>query len=177
MRIGLQLPDGLKKKVFEICEQLGSDVILSGESCFGACDIDLNLLADVDVLYHYAHSEILKLDKIIYIPYFVDFNVEKVADVIKRIPERKIALIATVQFCHKLSELKGLLESAGFVIELKKGSERVKYPGQILGCNYTALRSSTADAVVFIGDGLFHAMGASFYTGKRVYAINPFSLE
>lgn len=177
MRIGLQLPDGLKKKAFEICESLGSDVILSGESCFGACDIDLNLLADVDVLYHYAHTEILKLERIIYISYFVDYDVERVANTIKRIPERNIALVATVQYCHKLPELKSLLESAGFSVELKKGSERVKYPGQILGCNYTALRDSRADAVVFVGDGLFHAIGASFYGGKKVYAVNPFSFE
>ncbi|MDK2795508.1 MAG: 2-(3-amino-3-carboxypropyl)histidine synthase [Archaeoglobaceae archaeon] len=177
MKIGVQLPDGLKRRAFEICEELGSDVILSGESCFGACDIDLALLEDVDVLYHYAHSEILKFDNVVYVPYFVGFDLQKVAESINNVPEREIALIATLQYCHNLPELKGLLESSGFRVELKKGSERVKFPGQVLGCNYSALRDCKASAVVFLGDGLFHALGASFYTNKKVYAVNPINSE
>ncbi|MEM2727313.1 MAG: diphthamide biosynthesis enzyme Dph2 [Archaeoglobaceae archaeon] len=177
MRIGVQLPNGLKKKAFEICEELGSDVILSGESCYGACDLDMSLLADVDVLYHYAHTRIVKFGRVVYVPYFLDYDVEKVAESIKNIPEKEIALISTAQFCHKLSELKVLLQNSGFKVELKKGSERVECSGQVLGCNYTVLRDSKAKAVVFVGDGLFHAKGAAFYSGKRVYAVNPMSFE
>lgn len=177
MRVGVQLPDGLKRRAFEICEGLGSDVILSGESCFGACDIDLSLLADVDVLYHYAHSEILKFANVVYVPYFLDFDLQKVAESIKNVPERDVALIATLQYCHKLPELRDLLESSGFRVELKKGSERVKFPGQVLGCNYSALRNCNASTVIFLGDGLFHALGASFYSNKKVYAVNPFNFN
>ncbi|MCS7144678.1 MAG: diphthamide biosynthesis enzyme Dph2 [Archaeoglobaceae archaeon] len=177
MRIGIQLPDGLKRRAIEICEEFGSDVILSGESCYGACDLDLSLLADVDFLYHYAHTRILKYGRIIYVPYFVDFDVEKVAESIKKIPERDIALISTAQYSHKLPELKDLLQNAGFKVELKKGSERVEYPGQVLGCNYSVLRDSNAKAIVFVGDGLFHAKGASFYSGKKVYAVDPINFE
>jgi len=173
VRVGVQLPDGLKKKAFEICENLGSDVILSGESCYGACDLDLSLLADVDILYHYAHTEILKFGRVVYVPYFVDYDIEKVAERIRDIPEKEIALIATVQYCHKLSELKDVLEGSGFTVELKKGSERVKFPGQVLGCNYSALRDCKASAVVFVGDGTFHAIGASIYSSRKVYAVNP----
>ncbi|MCS7130707.1 MAG: diphthamide biosynthesis enzyme Dph2 [Archaeoglobaceae archaeon] len=177
MRIGVQLPNGLKKRAIEICEELGSDVILSGESCFGACDLDLSLLTDVDFLYHYAHTRILKFGRVIYVPYFVDYDLEKVADSIKKISERDLALISTAQYCHKLPELKELLQNLGFKVELKKGSERVEYAGQVLGCNYSVLRDSNAKAIVFIGDGLFHAIGASFYTGKKVYAVNPINFE
>ncbi|MDI9610833.1 MAG: diphthamide biosynthesis enzyme Dph2 [Archaeoglobales archaeon] len=177
MRIGVQLPNGLKRRAFEICDKLGSDVILSGESCFGACDVDLNLLADVDVLYHYAHTKIVKLGNVIYVPYFIDFDLEKVAESVRKIPEREIALISTAQFCHKLFELKKMLQNFGFEVELKKGGDRVEYPGQVLGCNYSVLRDSKAKAVVFIGDGLFHAIGASFYSGKKVYAVNPRNFE
>ncbi len=177
VRIGVQLPEGLKKRAFEICEDLGLDVILSGESCYGACDLDLSLLADVDILYHYAHTEILKFGRVVYIPYFLDYNVEKVVERIKGIPEREIALIATLQYCHKLSELKEVLEDSGFKVELKKGSERVKFPGQVLGCNYSALRDCKASTVVFVGDGTFHAIGASIYSRKRVYAVNPVNFD
>jgi 2-(3-amino-3-carboxypropyl)histidine synthase len=177
VRIGIQLPDGLKKKAFEICEKFGADVILSGESCYGACDLDLSLLADVDVLYHYAHTEVVKFERVVYMPYFVDYDVEKVAERIKVLPEREIALIATVQYCYRLSELKNILESSGFTVELRKGGERVKFPGQVLGCNYSALRDCKASAVVFVGDGSFHAIGASIYSRKKVYAVNPINLD
>lgn len=177
MRVGVQLPDGLKRKAFEICSELGSDVILSGESCFGACDLDLSLLADVDILYHYAHTEILKFGRVVYVPYFVDYDVERVVETIKIIPERYIGIISTAQYCQKLPEVKELLEASGFVVELRKGSERVKYAGQVLGCNYSALKDCKADAVVFVGDGLFHAVGASFYSRKKVYAVNPLNYE
>lgn len=177
MRIGVQVPDGLKWKAFEICEKIGSDVILSGESCFGACDIDLNLLSDVDVLYHYAHTQMFEMEKVLFIPYFIDFDVEKVVEVIKNISEKEIALISTAQYCHKLLELKNLLEDVGFKVELKKGNEKLKFPGQVLGCNYSALKEIKVETIVFIGDGLFHAIGASFYSKKKVYAVNPLSLE
>ncbi len=179
--IGIQLPDGLKPKAFEIVEKLkekGYEVIVSGESCFGACDIDLNLLKVVDVLLHFVHTPILNIEKVIYVPYKIDYNACDVFDVIKsNVRERRIALISIAQYCHKLKELKKLLEENGYEVELKKGTRRVVYPGQVLGCNYTALRNSKSDAVVFIGDGLFHAIGASIYTGKKVYALNPLSLE
>ncbi len=176
MRIGVQLPDGLKRRAIEICEKLGS-FMLSGETCFGACDIDLALLEDVDVLYHYAHTKLLDFEKVVYVPFYVDYEVEKVAEKLEEIKERNIALISTAQYCHKLPELKEVLEKRGFSVELKKGSSRVEMPGQVLGCNYSSLRDARADAIVFVGDGIFHARGALLYTGKKVYSINPLSFE
>ena len=179
--IGVQLPDGLKPKAMEISEKLksmGYEVLISGESCFGACDIDLNLLKIVDVILHFAHTPILNIKGVVYVPYRVDYDINRVVEVVKsNIREKKLALISTAQYCHKLRDLKELLEANGYEVELKKGSRRVVYPGQVLGCNYTALRNSKSNTVLFIGDGLFHAIGASVYTGKDVYALNPLSLE
>lgn len=176
MRVGVQLPDGLKRRAIEICEKF-EDVILSGESCFGACDIDLNLLKDVDVLYHYAHTKLVDIERVVYVPFYIDYDPKKIVEKIKRINERKVALISVAQYCHKLPDLKKMLENEGFFVELKKGGSRVELLGQILGCDYSALRDTRAEAIIFIGDGLFHARGAVLYTGKRVYAINPLNLE
>ncbi|MEM4472825.1 MAG: diphthamide biosynthesis enzyme Dph2 [Archaeoglobaceae archaeon] len=175
MRIGVQLPDGLKKKAIEICEELG-DVILSGEHCFGACDIDLNLLNEVDVIFHYAHTKLLDLERIVYIPYFIDYDVEKVCEILLNLRERNVALISTVQYCKRLPEIKEKLEKNGFLVELKKG-RRTEFLGQVLGCDYSAIRDSKAEAVIFIGDGIFHAKGAAVYSKKKVYALNPITLE
>ena len=63
-KVGVQLPDGLKPRAAEIAEMLeerGYKVIVSGETCFGACDIDMNLLGDVDVLLHFCHSPVVDI--------------------------------------------------------------------------------------------------------------------
>ncbi|MDI9645141.1 MAG: diphthamide biosynthesis enzyme Dph2 [Archaeoglobales archaeon] len=174
--IGLQLPDGLKRRAAELARELeskGYEVIISADSCFGACDIDYRLLEDVDLLLHIAHTPILKSKKIVYVPYFVDYDTK----IELKIEEKRIALISTIQYCHKLYEVKEWLESKGYEVELSKGSPRVLYPGQVLGCNYSVLKKTNAEAIVFIGDGLFHAIGASIYTKKKVYAYNPLNKQ
>ncbi|RLI74850.1 diphthamide biosynthesis enzyme Dph2 [Archaeoglobales archaeon] len=180
-KIGLQLPDGLKFKSDEIAkifEKEGFEVFVSGESCYGACDIDLELLNEVDYLLHFCHTPIAEIDRVIYVPclYDFEFDAEEIAKLIK-IKKKEIALISTAQYALKLEELKDFLEKVGYKVELKKGSKRVKLKGQVLGCNYTALKNTNADVVLFVGDGLFHAIGASIYTGKKVYAYSPLTKE
>lgn len=173
-RVGIQLPDGLKRYAIEIANELekrGFDVVISGETSYGACDIDLSILKEVDVLLHFAHSPIptLNIEKVIYVPYFVDYDPRIEAE----IPEKRIALISTAQYVHKLKDVAHWLKARGYEVEIEKGNERVYYPGQVLGCNYSAVKKTRADAIVFIGDGLFHAIGAAIYTKKRVYAYDP----
>ncbi len=125
------------------------------------------------MLLHFGHTQILKMDRVIYIPYFIDYEVNT-EDI--DIPDKRIALIATAQYAHKLQDVKEVLESAGYRVEVGEGT-RVTMPGQVLGCNYSVLRGSNTEAVLFIGDGLFHPLGAAVYTGKRVYRYSPLSRE
>ncbi len=176
--VGIQLPDGLKYKCDEIAkcfESHGFKVIISGSGCYGACDIDLDLLKEVDILIHFAHTPIFEFENVIYVPYFVEYDLEDLKHL--KIEEKSLALIASVQYAWKLEDVKRVLEERGYRIELKKGSGRVKMPGQVLGCNYTVLRDSKAEAVLFIGDGLFHPIGAKIYTGKKVYRFSPLDKE
>ncbi len=174
--VGVQLPDGLKYFSKEIAEKLGDfEVLISASPSFGACDVDTSILPYVDVLLHFAHEPIFELDGVIYVPYRVDFHEESVKHL--KIKENRIALIAAAQYAWKLESVKAILENEGYEVELKKGSGRVKLPGQVLGCNYSALKGSGAGAVLFIGDGLFHPVGAAIYTGKKVYRFSPLSKE
>ncbi len=176
--VGVQLPDGLKYKSDEIAkclESRGFKVIISGSGCYGACDIDLDLLKEVDALLHFAHTPIFEFENVIYVPYRIDYDVNDFRRL--KIEEKKIALIASAQYAWKLEEVKRVLEEIGHEVELKKGSSRVKMPGQVLGCNYTVLRNSKAEAVLFVGDGLFHPIGAKIYTGKKVYRYSPLDRE
>jgi len=172
---GLQLPDGLKYKSTEIIDKIekaGFRIFLSGSSSFGACDIDTFLLEEVDVLIHIGHTKLLKKNNIIYVPYFVDYSIPRDLN----LKEKNLALISTVQYAWKLPEVKKYLEKIGYRIELKKG-DRTKFPGQVLGCNYSPIKNSNADAILFIGDGLFHPLGAAIYSQKKVYRYNPLSRE
>jgi len=60
-RVGLQLPEGLKTVATgiaaEISQETGAEVIISGNSCYGACDVDEKLERTVDLLFHFGHSE------------------------------------------------------------------------------------------------------------------------
>ena len=176
-KIGIQLPDGLKfyaAEITEIFEKEGFEVIISGKGSYGACDIDEELLNHCDYLLHFAHTPILKIEKVLYIPYQVDYSLEPFHEI--EIPEKSVALIATAQYAWKLQEVKAVLEKRGYEVELRVGKE-LKYPGEVLGCNYTALQNVKADAVLFVGDGLFHPIGAAIYTGKKVYRLSPLSNE
>ncbi|AGK60541.1 diphthamide biosynthesis enzyme Dph2 [Archaeoglobus sulfaticallidus PM70-1] len=177
LRVGLQLPDGLKfraKEIADIFESRGYEVIISGSHSFGACDLDLSLLDEVDVLVHFAHTPIYELDMVIYAPYYYEYDFDRIYDILKETGEKKIVLAGTAQYAWKFEELKRFLEERGFEVSINP-AKRVKFRGQVLGCSYGALRAE--GAIVYIGDGLFHAFGAGVYTGRRVYAINPLSGE
>uniref|UniRef100_A0A7C3YFY9 2-(3-amino-3-carboxypropyl)histidine synthase n=1 Tax=Geoglobus ahangari TaxID=113653 RepID=A0A7C3YFY9_9EURY len=172
--VGIQLPDGLKyyaKDIAEIFERKGFEVILSGKPSYGACDVDLDLLKHVDVLLHFGHTKLLDYDRVLYIPYEIDYEVDP--ELLKKeIHERRIAIIGTANYAWKFKEIKKILEESGFKVMLKRGI-RAEYEGQVLGCDYSSLEGLNVEAVLFIGDGRFHAIGASIYTKKKVYAYNP----
>ena len=60
--VGLQVPEGFKQKAIKVSEEIeertGSRVVISANSCFGACDIDTPLLESVDILFQFGHAEI-----------------------------------------------------------------------------------------------------------------------
>ena len=55
-----------------------------------------------------------------------------------------------------------------------EGSDRTPEPGQVLGCTYAAAKSAGADAYLFVGTGVFHAVGVSLATGKPTFALDPY---
>jgi len=181
-KLGIQLPDGLKQYAFEISNLLEREnfsVVISGKPTYGSCDIDMELLEEVDLLLHFAHTPVTDVDKVIYVPYRVDYSVETVLELLKTKTEimenseiEKISLTATSQYAHKLPELKELLESEGFKVYLKKGSSRVEMEGQVLGCNFSSV-DGRADIVLFVGDGTFHPKGIAIYSRKEVCAVSP----
>ncbi len=55
-------------------------------------------------------------------------------------------------------------------------SGQMSYPGQVLGCNYSNVKSiaDEVDAFLFIGGGLFHALGVALSTSKPTVVADPY---
>jgi 2-(3-amino-3-carboxypropyl)histidine synthase len=178
-RVGLQLPEGLKTVAVDIAAEIskdtGAEVMISGSSCFGACDVDEKLDRIVDLLFHFGHTE-MGDRKCIFIELRSNVDIKPVIE--KAIAEIKgdcIGLVATVQHVHTLKEAKILLARAGKRAVLGK-SKNLKYEGQVLGCDFSSA-TVPCDEILFIGSGSFHPVGLALYVGKRVIAADPYSMQ
>lgn len=180
-KIGLQFPEGLRRSALELAkkieERTDAIVLISGSPCYGACDLDEFLLREVDLLFHFGHAEIKSRDKVTFIEVRSDADVIPVLEhAIKMIRGNRVGLITTVQHIHKLGEARDYLLQHGKDCLIGKGDSRVKYDGQILGCNFSAARID-ADEFIYIGSGNFHPLGVNLATSKRVIIADPMSKE
>ena len=186
-RILLQLPEGLKKEAIRLSkfiqEKTNTEVIVSGEPVWGACDIAVAeakaLNADLIVLY--GHAPFIKID---YPILYLEARFEK--DLTNLIKEslnylksyKKIALVSSVQHIHQLPQIKELLEkeSKEVIIPEKKGFSF--YDGQVLGCEYNLLKaiSKNIEAILIIGNN-FHALGAALSVKNPVILLDPYNEE
>ncbi len=183
--IAVQIPEGLKTRALEIADKIekasGAQVVVFSDPCFGACDLADKRAGQVnaDLLVHFGHSKMLNSEiPAIYAPLEYEFNENelagKIAEKLNELSFKRIALCATVQCAGKLNEIKKALGKKGIRAGIGIGGKRVALPGQVLGCNYSVLGgANNADAIVFVGVGLFHPLGISFYTSKPVLIANP----
>ena len=176
--IGLQFPEGLKRQAIDIAGQIeagtGVSVIISGNPCFGACDIDTVLAGAVDILFHFGHSKMGRYDNVIFIEMRSKVDVlPAVKTALPLLKTKKIGLVTTVQHIHKLDEVSNFLRNNGKEPVIGKGDLRVVYPGQVLGCNFTAARID-CEEYLYVGSGFFHPLGVAIATGKRVIAADPY---
>jgi 2-(3-amino-3-carboxypropyl)histidine synthase len=178
--VGLQFPEGLKRQgpalAREIEEKSGVLAIISGDPCYGACDIDDALLDMVDVLFHFGHSRISDDDRIVFMEYYHDVDVERAVTSALPLLGQKVGVVTTVQHIHKLDDIANVLRNAGKEPIISKGDSRITYPGQVLGCNFSAVPAGV-DSILFIGTGNFHTMGMRLAHNVPVVAADPFTGE
>jgi len=187
-RVGLQLPEGIKTVATdiatEISKETGAEVIISGNSCYGACDIDEKLMRNVDLLFHFGHTDtfsfykrkpVLKEKKVVFIELRSNVDIKPAVEkAVAEIKEDTVGLVATVQHVHALKEAKILL--ARFGKKAIIGKSRLKYDGQVLGCDFSSAMG-TCEEILFISSGGFHPAGIALYVGKRVIAADPFTMQ
>ncbi|AAT43015.1 diphthamide biosynthesis enzyme Dph2 [Picrophilus oshimae] len=179
-RILLQIPDGLKPSAFRLFNMFSKDfnVIISSQGFYGACDIGNREIYDnVDCIVQFGHSEIpnIKYPKpVIFIEYrndVIELDESIFYDLKKY---NTIGLLSSIQYYDEMLYVSDILKRLGIKTVIGKTDKRMKYPGQVLGCNFSAVHSSAldVDAFLVVSTGMFHAIGAQLASDKDVYLLD-----
>ena len=174
--VAIQAPEGLKRFLPRLADELrllGYEVIISGDPCYGACDLDLSARDRADVLVHIGHTPVDGTELVIYEPWPVDGDISVIREVIPRLKGKKAGLVTTVQHVHLLPHAARILKDKGIEPVIAGPSPRTPCRGQVLGCSFEAARKTGAEEIIFLGTGLFHPIGIKIATRARVFACDP----
>ena len=174
----LQFPSGLKRKAAEVADALksqGFSVVISGDPCYGACDLSLDLLDYADVLVHFGHTPLISHPSVLHVPFRVDFDPCVVRSALPLLKGRAVGVITTAQHTHMLPGIVEVLRSEGYEPVFRTAGGRTPEPGQVLGCTFEAARIPGVSEILFVGTGVFHPMGVQLATGAHVVALDPLS--
>jgi 2-(3-amino-3-carboxypropyl)histidine synthase len=176
-KVALQFPEGLKRQAADTAAALksaGFEVIVSGDPCYGACDLALDTLScGADVLVHFGHAPVDHRENVIFIPWTVDFEVSVLEKALPFLMEKTVGLVTTVQHAHLVPAMEAFLSARGYEVRVSEGAGRTPLRGQVLGCSFAAAKSTGTPAILFVGTGVFHPIGIALATKARVVALDP----
>jgi 2-(3-amino-3-carboxypropyl)histidine synthase len=183
-KVLLQFPEGLKPeapRIAMILQKLGVLPIISADPCYGACDLPLleaNQL-NTELIIHFGHTEFIRETSppTIYIEVKAKIPLKSLTKKALRYLKdyQRIGLATTVQHVQTLSTVKEILQKTGKIVFIGDAG-KLKYAGQVTGCNYSNVKSiqNNVDAFLFFGGGKFHALGIAFTTEKPVVSMDPY---
>ena len=184
-RVLIQLPEGLKPqgpRLAEVIEATGALSIVSADPCYGACDLAIQEAETInaDLVVHFGHSSLIdKPERVptVYIEAKATLTlktaVQKALPLLKN--WKRIGLVTTVQHTEHLEEARKALLAAGKSVAVGDAG-RLKYAGQVIGCDYSnaSIVAETVDAFLFVGGGRFHAIGVALATSKPTAVADPY---
>lgn len=179
-KVGLQFPEGLKRRGPKVTDDLREllpenvTVMMSGQPCYGACDLDTYLMRRTDVFVHFGHSPMKESEKIIYVPLFSNVEVLPIIEQsLEELDGEDVGLVTTAQHMNRFEEMREFLDGRGYEVHTRKGDDRLTHEGQVLGCNY-ASADIDADFVLYVGGGKFHPLGLAMeHPEKKVVIADP----
>ena len=186
--IALQIPEGLKRSVWNIVKFLEKEtqakIIVVADPCFGACDIanyELKNL-DVDVIVQIGHTPIPDIENFWIPTLFVNAQAKQdVSKVVEKsisyLKGKRIGIVTTAQHLHMIQTVENVLKQHDLEPIVSEGDERISEKGQILGCNFSAGTNivDKVDSFLFIGSGTFHPVGLLLSSKKPVIAADPYT--
>ena len=183
-RVLLQMPEGLKPqapKLAKIVEKTGAVAIISADPCYGACDIAVVEAEGlgVDLIVHFGHARMVKHEQVatIYVEARATVTVDKAVE--QSLPllsnYTAIGLATSVQHLQTLNQAREILTRAGKIV-IVGDTGQIGYPGQVSGCNYSNVKSiaTEVEAFLFVGGGMFHALGIALSTSKPTIIADPY---
>ncbi len=186
-KVLVQLPEGVKQNVFQLdktFEELGIEVVYSGETCWGGCAIAVHEAKDVnaDLIVHFGHAKFIETPEdspeVLYIE--VKDNLDLVPLLEKSLGSlkdfKKIGFSYSVQHRNDLGKIIDFYESNGKEVVLSEKKGNVAYEGHIVGCQYAGLKAiqEKVEAFVILGNQ-FHSMGAVLAVTKPVILLDVYN--
>jgi 2-(3-amino-3-carboxypropyl)histidine synthase len=183
-KVLVQLAEGIKRDASEIAswiEELGIEVIFSGETCWGACSVAIQeaQALGVDLLVHFGHAQFIEVDfPVLYMEVRDELDLAPIlTKSIEHVkPYKTIGLSYSIQHRHDIENIKKFYESQGKTVILSKQRGTNAYEGHVTGCDYQGLKEiqEQVDAYVIIGNQ-FHSMGAVLAVTKPVVLIDVYN--
>ena len=183
-RVLIQMPQGLKPeatRIAKLVEKMGVLVLISADPCYGACDVATNEAESLgaDLVIHFGHSKFVKHETVptIYVEARALVNVnESLEKALQLLSEySKIGLATSIQHIQILNETREFLVRSGKTVVIGEAGH-VGYAGQVIGCDYSNVKSivDEVEGYLFVGGGLFHALGIALSTSKPTVVVDPY---
>jgi len=183
-KVLVQLAEGIKKHAGEIekwIKACGIEVVFSGETCWGGCDIvvDEARAVGADLIVHFGHAEFIRTDfPVIYVEVKDILNLNSLLEEsFKFLEEYKtIGLSYSIQHRHDIENIKRFYEEKDKKVIFSKKIGNVAHEGHITGCQYEGLKAIQNDVGCFVIIGnQFHSMGATLAVKKSVILIDVYN--
>ena len=133
----------------------------------------------MDLIVHFGHAKMVKQSKIPAIYVETHAKIEIDTAIQQALPlltnYNKIGLTTSIQHIETLNQAKQLLTDAGKTVQIGDAGQ-LPYAGQVIGCNYSNAKTiaDQVDAFLFIGGGIFHALGIALGTSKPTIIADPY---
>ncbi len=181
----IQGPLGLRKMVEAVAEniqKLGVQVFISSSPTWGGCDIAVEEAKRLgaQAIIHLGHAPFLSNTEIpvLYLEArYKDYG--PLRDLIQSVAEKlegfkKVGLGMSVQWLNHLDRFAEDLRGAGFEVYVGDARGHLFYRGQVLGCDYTSLKSVEDRVECFLVVGsIFHALGIALTSSRPTLAADP----
>lgn len=190
-RIVFNAPDGLLRTTRDFARQLEQkytnlECIIIADATYGSCDtVDLDAQRlGADIAFHVGHNVIVqRFGKITYsIDAFDDVSfapvIEKAIQFLKYRNLKSVGVTTFGQHIKELSKAQSALQDSGINAIVGKGMGQLQ-DGQIFGCEfYPAFNiREQVEAMLLLGQSMFHALGLCLSTGKPTFMLDPYSME
>jgi len=118
-------------------------------------------------------------DRVLFVEVFIDIDITELLERALPMLKDRIGLLTTVQHVGMLPRIRDWLESRGKEVHIGRGDARIKFEGQVLGCNISSVSPimDKVDQFLYIGSGDFHPLSVAIESDKPVLVIDPLMNE